>query len=53
MGVNLSNYLGYVASARLLNEDELSNVVCFFFGKLSNPESETWIGKRTNKPEWK
>ena len=53
MGVNLSNYLGYVASARLLNEDELSNAVCFFFGKLSNPDSETWIGKRTNKPEWK
>ena len=53
MGVNLSNYLGYVASARLLNEEELSNAVWFFFGKLSNPDSETWIGKRTNKPEWK
>ena len=33
MGVNLSNYLGYVASARLLNEDELSNAV-FFFWKI-------------------
>ena len=53
MGVNLSNYLGYVASARLLNEDELSNAVFFWGGKLSNPDSETWIGKRTNKPEWK
>ena len=53
MGVNLSNYLGYVASGRLLNEEELSNALCFFFGKLSNPDSETWIGKRTNKPEWK
>ena len=53
MGVNLSNYLGYVASARLLNEEELSNAVFFFCGKLSNPDSETWIGKRNNKPEWK
>ena len=53
MGVNLSNYLGYVASERLLNEDELSNAVFFFFfGILSNPDSETSIGKRTNKPEW-
>ena len=31
MGVNLSNYLGYVASARLLNEDEHSNAACLFF----------------------
>ena len=49
MGVNLNNYLGYVK--RLLNEDELSNAVRLFFGKLSNANSETWIGKRTNKPE--
>ena len=52
IGVNLNNYLGYVA--RLLNKDEVPNAV-FFFGKLSNANSGIWIGKRTNKPErkWK
>ena len=45
MGVNLSNYLGYVASARLLNEDELSNAVCFFLENYQIPTQKLGLVK--------
>ena len=45
MGVNLSNYLGYVASARLLNEDELSNAVFFFLENYQIPTQKLGLVK--------
>ena len=45
MGVNLSNYLGYAASARLLNEGELSNAVFFCVENYQIPTQKLGLVK--------